>query len=759
MLLLTLLTISGVTEAKKIYFQNTGNWNKIYAHHWTENGSGTSWPGEQLLGDGKDEKTVINGITYYIIETTDEKIIFNNNSGNQTNDLIATDGSIFKATNTDNNPCGMVCEDGTIETTEYYAIHGPILNFKNNDWMPGGMKKNANGDWVIENIKLKGSTNFGIKKLNNATQKEWIASAESNTTVVKDVAHKTKANGGNFWWGSNSESVNYNITYSPTANTITITQYVAEGPVPEPVISWALKGSCFGNDGTWIQQELKEVNGKWEANNITVTTNDFGVQYLVDGAQEDWYFAKSADDAGIDGNCVKECVNSNGINFTIAEGTYSFSFDPDTHQLTVTGKATGVLPGANPYKSYYVGIQGTFNGNDYTKNETQPNPEGICTWENIALGKSTFEVKVYNGSNDTWYNNADNDLVVDEWTVTRNVSGSKLNVYGTQDGNVYDIYFDCSNNQVKVVLKQGSIVEPEPEAKTLYVIGEFNDWNNDTSLQMVKSETEDNVYTLTSDTAFTGKWKINDGTWDWSFGMGDDFKQGVENDCWFGGQDFLPLVSTTNSNEVTIKFTLVEGSDHNDSGIASKIYFVDAKYEVEAPVTEYGDEVNVTDRGLSVTINSSLQLRYHFYVLDMDTRNDNKDAIRTMAEVGKPDSYATADEQVEGIEKNEDKEAGTTTYTFSKEFMENVAGITDTLSPNQILTASLYTYHPASDEYSDETEVGITSNGTTTGVEDIIVTDSEEVFFFNLQGVRVANPENGIYIRVQGNTTTKVLVK
>ena len=33
------------------------------------------------------------------------------------------------------------------------------------------------------------------------------------------------------------------------------------------------------------------------------------------------------------------------------------------------------------------------------------------------------------------------------------------------------------------------------------------------------------------------------------------------------------------------------------------------------------------------------------------------------------------------------------------------------------------------------------------------------VEYFNLQGIRVANPENGLYIRRQGNKVSKVLVK
>lgn len=48
----------------------------------------------------------------------------------------------------------------------------------------------------------------------------------------------------------------------------------------------------------------------------------------------------------------------------------------------------------------------------------------------------------------------------------------------------------------------------------------------------------------------------------------------------------------------------------------------------------------------------------------------------------------------------------------------------------------------------------------TQGVSDIIADDANApVEYFNLQGVRVANPENGLYIRRQGNKAQKVLVK
>lgn len=47
---------------------------------------------------------------------------------------------------------------------------------------------------------------------------------------------------------------------------------------------------------------------------------------------------------------------------------------------------------------------------------------------------------------------------------------------------------------------------------------------------------------------------------------------------------------------------------------------------------------------------------------------------------------------------------------------------------------------------------------TTSGIDDIAA-DSADAVYYNLQGVKVANPENGLYIRVAGGQVSKVLVK
>ena len=69
----------------------------------------------------------------------------------------------------------------------------------------------------------------------------------------------------------------------------------------------------------------------------------------------------------------------------------------------------------------------------------------------------------------------------------------------------------------------------------------------------------------------------------------------------------------------------------------------------------------------------------------------------------------------------------------------------------------------AKNSKGDQTETKtFTVNGRATGVEDIAVDGVEdgEAVYYNMQGVRVANPAAGsLYIRVQGSKAAKVLVK
>ena len=55
-------------------------------------------------------------------------------------------------------------------------------------------------------------------------------------------------------------------------------------------------------------------------------------------------------------------------------------------------------------------------------------------------------------------------------------------------------------------------------------------------------------------------------------------------------------------------------------------------------------------------------------------------------------------------------------------------------------------------------KVKVTNEDILTGVEDIAVDANAPVEYYNLQGVKVENPSNGIFIKKQGTKATKVVL-
>lgn len=53
------------------------------------------------------------------------------------------------------------------------------------------------------------------------------------------------------------------------------------------------------------------------------------------------------------------------------------------------------------------------------------------------------------------------------------------------------------------------------------------------------------------------------------------------------------------------------------------------------------------------------------------------------------------------------------------------------------------------------------NNSQTTGIEDVTISDVEDAtpVYYNLQGIKVSNPSNGIFIKVAGNNVSKVIFK
>ncbi len=75
-------------------------------------------------------------------------------------------------------------------------------------------------------------------------------------------------------------------------------------------------------------------------------------------------------------------------------------------------------------------------------------------------------------------------------------------------------------------------------------------------------------------------------------------------------------------------------------------------------------------------------------------------------------------------------------------------------------TVEYYGYHEGSDIQGPTNALRINDNGTTTGIENVIdCAWTDDVEYYNLQGVKVKNPAPGnLYIKRQGNQVTKVIM-
>lgn len=97
---------------------------------------------------------------------------------------------------------------------------------------------------------------------------------------------------------------------------------------------------------------------------------------------------------------------------------------------------------------------------------------------------------------------------------------------------------------------------------------------------------------------------------------------------------------------------------------------------------------------------------------------------------------------------------------WSVEFENGLAKISNVGRAGAYIASKLYntTWEMVTTDNADQTLPAL-FKVKADGIADVNVDENAPVEYFNLQGVRVANPENGIFIRRQGTKTSKVYVK
>lgn len=334
----------------------------------------------------------------------------------------------------------------------------------------------SNGEYTLDlNVAL--TTDF---KINDGTWSNDAANFGGSASLNLGETYNLTTGGssGNINFSDKNLTVpNAHLVFNPTAKTLVVT-----GNSQQASTIYGIHGNIFG--GTeWSTVNMTESNGKFVLANRTVGGGSFGIKAMnsITGSQTAWISAdgNSVVTVGTPMNCKIE-----GTNFSIAAGTYTFTFDPDAMTLVVTGTQTGDTPGVD-YSSWWVNVIGPFN--DWQDNGVNP-VNGVSVTENLGIGTQGFKVKVWDGSKDSYYVSSE-PVPVGEWyELTLDESDAQpTQIAGATENSVYTVQYNVETNKVYI-----TEVSSDGETPTnVYVIGDIvgNVWQPANGVPM-KSEGE-----------------------------------------------------------------------------------------------------------------------------------------------------------------------------------------------------------------------------------------------------------------------------
>lgn len=409
---------------------------------------------------------------------------------------------------------------------DYYLIGG-FNNWAESD---AKCKFTAQGDGTYV-LDYAGTLTSGFK-LNDGSWANDAANFGGSSVLTVGETYNLQVGGssGNIQLTENIE--NPHIVFNPTAATLLIT-----GATSEAKVAYDIWGSLTSS--AWASTALTEKNGKWVAENVTVSYAgaNFGIRVLdaTTGVQTDWLSAAGA--SAINAAGVYD-LQVEGTNFSIAAGTWSFTLDPEAMTLTVAGEGGVVVPPTPG--TYAYALHGSWASSD---------------WQTIALteadGKWTATVDVTNpdanfgiqqlenGEQTGWLWSADSATINAAGTYAVVLEGGAGKNFAIATGK-WTLTFDPEANTLTVT---GESEEVDYTTWYLNVLGDFNEW-------------KDNGVAFNAD----GVAELTD------LAIGDSiFKLKIWNgaDMWISNGEALTVGETyIVKGDTTANMTLVNGADY-----------------------------------------------------------------------------------------------------------------------------------------------------------------------------------------------------
>lgn len=385
---------------------------------------------------------------------------------------------------------------------------------------------------------------------------------------------------------------------------------------------------------------------------------------------------------------------------------------------------TLLIEGQQVQAELKYGIHGEIFGDPKwsTENMTLTNGKWVLANQTVVAGD--FGIKPMDkatSAQNGWINSANGATVTLDAAMPCVKEGEGSGVNWTIAAGTYTFTFDLEAMTLTVTEDGGDQPGPGPEVTPLYLVGANTGWTSTAANKMTAGA--DGNYTITLP-KLNGDFKITtdivDNTWDdnLTFSAQTALNLGQEYECESG----VPMMSNMSvaglgATDVTVNFN-----------INTKMIKVTGTPIAEV-VTKYYIKGDFRDLSWpSVEMVQGADNLYHATI------------IPHVAECTFV-VYKTNDDVEAGFYK------GATAVVGETVTLQNDKGgnATVTLTP-------LHTYDFVFNPETLELSVDQTS-----GVADIEAADELPTVYYNLQGVRVANPENGLYLEVRGNNVRKVV--